>query len=286
MTPSKRILLIQGSPRRSDNCPNQDGKTQQLAHYIREHTPDGVTIDYCDLSVDSKASMIRPCKGCISTAGGYHCHWPCDCYSAQSEKCPDFMHDNNVYSRMAQCDGFIVLTPLHWYAPTTVVKSFFDRMVCASLTLTVEQSRALGLGKDAEKTRASEKAGAQNHLLRNHLEGKVAAFFAHGDAGGADYREFIKHEKGTMPRMPASFKSTAREADCPEGKDNDPREALMPLVWQCRYSGIEVPDELVAGLHINEGLNYAEAMDRTPTVRPFFDTGMALFLNLLQHIKK
>ncbi len=27
-----------------------------------------------------KRPIIQPCKGCISTAGGYHCHFPCSCY--------------------------------------------------------------------------------------------------------------------------------------------------------------------------------------------------------------
>lgn len=286
MKDGKRILIFQGSPRREDNCPNQNGKTHQLAQYICDHIPTGVTVDLVDLSVGATPSNIQPCKGCISTAGGYHCHWPCDCYSRNSTEKPDFMHDYDVYGRLKACDGFLVLTPIHWYAATTVVKSMFDRLVCASLTLTVEQSRALGLGKDATKTRAAEKAGTHDHLLTNHLEGKVGAFFAHGDSGGADYREFVKNERGTMPRMPASLRHHARTADVPEGKDNDPREALMPLVWQCRYAGIEVPDDLVGGVHINVGLNYAEAMDRTPTQRTFFDSGMAIFLKLLQHIRQ
>jgi hypothetical protein len=49
MNKTKRIMLFQGSPRREDNCPNQSGKTQQLAHYIHERAPKGVIVDYCDL---------------------------------------------------------------------------------------------------------------------------------------------------------------------------------------------------------------------------------------------
>jgi hypothetical protein len=33
----------------------------------------------------------------------------------------------------------------------------------------------------------------------------------------------------------------------------------MPLVYQCRYSGINCPDELVEAFYINKGIPYYEA---------------------------
>ena len=60
MKDDKRILVFQGSPRREDNCPNQNGKTHQLAQYICDHIPDGVTVDLCDLSVGATPAIIQP----------------------------------------------------------------------------------------------------------------------------------------------------------------------------------------------------------------------------------
>ncbi len=277
-----KILLFQGSPRREDNCPNQAGKTAQLAQYIKAHAPRHVAVDLCDLSV-STGPMIRPCKGCVSTAGGFHCHWPCDCYAKGSEKMPDFLHDEDVYARLAACDGFLVLTPIHWYAASTVVKALFDRLVCANLTLTVEQSRTLHLGKDAKKTRAAEISKQHDHLLANHLEGKFAAFFAHGDNGGADYQEQSPHAARPYPEALREHMKSVAE---PEGLSNDPREAIMPLVWQCRYSGIHVPDDLAIGEHINAGLNHAQAMDAMSRQRRFFARGTALLQRLVFHISE
>jgi multimeric flavodoxin WrbA len=280
-TPHIRILVFQGSPRREDNCPNQAGKTQLLADYIKAHAPANVEIELCDLSVGN-GPRIQPCKGCVSTAGGFHCHWPCDCYSKNSDKMPDFLHDNDVYQRLESSDGFMVLTPIHWYGPSTAVKALFDRIVCANLTLTVDQSRTLNLGKDAAKTRAMEKSGQHVDLLANHLEGKFAAFFAHGDNGGADYRE---QAPGISPRpYPDSLRDHMATVSDPEGRANLPRESIMPLVWQCRYSGIHVPDDLAVGEHINAGVNHAQAMDAMARKEEFFKLGSALLTRLVGHI--
>lgn len=277
-----RIMLFQGSPRREDNCPNQSSKTALLVEHMIRHAPAGVQVELCDLSVGA-GPRIQPCKGCVSTAGGFHCHWPCDCYSKDSKKFPDFLHDAEVYARLAACDGFIVVTPIHWYGPTTMVKALFDRLVCCNLTLTVEQSRALGLGKDAQKTRAAEKSGKHGHMLTNHLQGKFAAFFAHGDNGGADYREQAPKESKARP-FPESLREHLVTLKDPEGTTNDPREAIMPLVWQCRYSGIFVPDDLAVGMHINAGLNHARAMDAVSKQDEFFKAGVELMGRLVKYV--
>ncbi len=280
--PPIKLLLFQGSPRREDNCPNQAGKTAQLAHYIIDHAPADVETDLCDLSVGA-GPMIQPCKGCVSTAGGFHCHWPCDCYSKNSAKIPDFLHDADIYQRLTACDGFIVLTPIHWYGPSTVVKALFDRLVCANLTLTVEQSRALQLGKDAVKTRAAEKSKLHDHLLNNHLDGKFAAFFAHGDNGGCDYKE---QAPGALRPFPEALREHMKTIADPEGISNDPRQSIMPLVWQCRYSGIYVPDDLAIGEHINAGINHAQAMDAMSRQNRFFELGAELLKRLVFHISE
>jgi|GEM_PF-2985652 len=42
---------------------------------------------------------------------------------------------------------------------------------------------------------------------------------------------------------------------------NSPEMAVMPIVQQCRYSGIDVPDDLIEAMVINAGLDYAAAND-------------------------
>jgi hypothetical protein len=36
------------------------------------------------------------------------------------------------------------------------------------------------------------------------------------------------------------------------GKFNDPKNAILPIVWQCRYMGINVPEELIESFYMNE----------------------------------
>jgi len=284
MSDKIRIALIQGSPRRAENCPDQWGKTKLLSDFIIKNCDTSVEIDSIDLSVPSDGNIIQPCKGCVSTSS-FHCHYPCDCYVADSKTIPDFMHNEQIYSRLEACDGFLILTPVHWYAPTSVVKSFFDRLVCVNLTITAEQAIKLGLGKDAQKTRAVEKGGEWNHLLRNHYAGKYAAFFIHGDAGGVDYSEFVESETdGWHPKMPRSLADYLKSES--EGWVNDPTNSIMPIVWQCRYSGIYVPDDLICGFHATEGVGYAEAMDLAETnLKQFYLRGLALLNKLVSYLR-
>ncbi len=86
-------MIFQGSPRNPKNCPDQWGKTMLLANYLVANAPEDVEIDFCDLSVRSDVSIVQPCKGCYSTGGGFHCHFPCDCYVANNKAHPDLMHD-------------------------------------------------------------------------------------------------------------------------------------------------------------------------------------------------
>jgi len=46
-----------------------------------------------------------------------------------------------------------------------------------------------------------------HYLLKNHYEGKYAAFFIHGDAGGSDYYEFAKKKGRHLPVLPQSYKN-------------------------------------------------------------------------------
>lgn len=234
-----RILIFNGSPRRIDSCANQKSKSHKLVDYIIEKYLPFVDFDVVDLSVGSV--NIQPCKGCVSTSGGMHCHFNCSCFKKGSKKFPDLMYEADIYDRLIECDAFIVVSPIHWYSVTTQVKAMFDRLVCANLTITKDQAiEIFGEGniKNSELTGRAEISQKYKHLLKNHLEGKWAAFYLHGDDGASDY-------DGNKPDI---------------GDINwDVRNCVMPIVYQCRYSGINCPDDLVESFYINRGKDYYQS---------------------------
>ena len=100
--------------------------------------------------------------------------------------------------------------------------------------------KAYGDVKDNKKSRELEKSGKYNGMLKNHLEGKRAGFFAHGNEGGADYLQFALDKKKMLPILPESLVDYERK----HGKE-DVSKLLDPLVRQCVYSGIKVDDRCV-----------------------------------------
>lgn len=183
----------------------------------------------------------------------------CDCYNKKDNP-NDLMHQQDVYRKLEECDGFFVLTPINWSSCSSVVKSFFDRLVCASLTITADDAVEI-FGKehikDSGKTREAEKSGEYNGMLKNHLEGKRAGFFAHGNDGGADYREFAKNKTKLLPVIPDSMV----EYEETHGHE-DVSRLLDPLVRQCVYSGVRVSDCCVRVVTYGFGESYSEVNDR------------------------
>jgi len=233
------IIIFQGSPRSENSCSGQKSKSEKVCEYILDKWSPFVNFEYINLSVlDVK---IQPCKGCVSTANGMHCHWKCTCYSKGSDKAPDLMYEADIYDKLQNCDGFLVVSPINWYAVSTQVKAMFDRLVCANQTITKEQAIEIfgdGNIKMADLTGQAELEGKYKDLLKNHLEGKFASFLVHGDDGANDY-------DGNQPHT--------------GDLSWDVRNSVMPLVYQCRYSGINCPDDLVEAFYINKGLDYFEA---------------------------
>jgi multimeric flavodoxin WrbA len=259
-----KILIFNGSPRRKDSCADQDSKTQKIIEYAMGRYMPFVDFDYVDLSVGKV--IIQPCKGCISTSNGFHCHFSCTCYSKGSTKKPDLMYEADIYYKLQQCDAFIIVSPIHWYSVSTQVKSMFDRLVCVNMTLTKEQAEEI-FGKDniknSEITGNAEIYGKYKHLLKNHLAGKLAAFYVHGDDGANDY-------DGNPPHT--------------GDKAWDVKNSVMPLVYQCRYSEINAPDDLIEAFYINQGLPYYQANIEMGEQSEFFlrmDNLMEKILNYL-----
>jgi multimeric flavodoxin WrbA len=254
-----KILIFNGSPRRLKSCANQTSKSQKIVQYVIEKWLPFVDFDVIDLSIGK--TTIQPCKGCVSTSNGFHCHFPCSCYVKGDKVKTDLMYEKDVYQKLQECDGFIVVSPIHWYSVSTQVKAMFDRLVCVNQTITQEQAVELfgkGNTKNAELTGKTEIWGQNKDLLKNHLEGKWAAFFVHGDNGANDYDG---HQPETGDRV------------------WDVKNSVMPLVYQCRYSGINCPDDLVEAFYINQGKPYYQANED-------FDSEISVFKKMDNLVEK
>lgn len=276
----KNVVLIVGSARSPECCPGEESKTHKIAKEIQKKFASKVSFEIIDLSVKCDGVNVQPCKGCTSTSS-FHCHWPCDCYSKDSEP-SDLMHKEDVYKKLEKCDGFFVLTPINWSSCSSVVKSFFDRLVCASLTMTNDQAKEI-LGeediKNNKKTRKLEKSGEHFDLLKNHLEGKYAGFFGHGNNGGADYRQFDKEKSNLLPILPDSLV---------EFNKNNPKEdtsrLLDPIVRQCVYSGIHVPNDCVECVVFGYGISYSEVNDLMEKTNKLINQATSTFDRFLNHL--
>jgi len=248
-----------------------------MSHALVELQKLGVEVDLIDLSVAEDRPTVQPCRGCISTAGGYHCHYPCDCYLRKDEdedEAPDFLAEHRVFERVAKADGFMVFTPVNWYSVPTQVKAMFDRFVCTSLTLTREQAHDL-MGadvKDPKLTRPLSMSGEHDDMLKNQWAGKKAAFYIHGDDGAADYKD--RKEPKSL-RMYPDAKSPVEPV----------RMAILPIVQQCRYSGIDVPDDLIVSFYFNKGLDYASANDAFRDSTQAFSLAKSLAQRLVHSIE-
>lgn len=259
-----KVIIFNGSPRRRNSCANETSKTEKIINWTIEKWLPFINFEVIDLSVGK--IIIQPCKGCVSTSGGFHCHWHCSCYPKGS-KTKDLLSELEVYKKLEECDAFIVVSPNHWYSVSTQVKALFDRLVCANLTITKDEAETLfGKGniKNVNLTRNTELTGDKKHLLKNHLEGKWAAFYVHGDAGANDY-----------------------DNNPPEIGDStwDVKSAVMPLVFQCRYSEINCPDDLVECFYINRGKSYSEANLDFPTEFEYLDKIDKLVEKLLSYLQ-
>lgn len=196
----------------------------------------------------------------------------CSCYG-KDDGTDDFMYQEDVYKKLEEADGFVVFTPVHWYGPSSQVKAMFDRLVCTNLTLTVDEAKEI-MGKDYKNpkvTTETELTGKYRDLLKNHYEGKVGAFFIHGDDGANDYKN---------RKLPLSMVNYEEDGYI------SPREAIAPLVKQCRYSGIYVPDECIEGLVFGLDKPYAQNNINARKSELLITKATNLINNLIKQIKK
>ncbi len=238
-----RVLVIAGSNRRQYNCPGVDSKARTLMLRMAERLPASWEIDLEDLGNVYGRARIQSCNGCVSTSMAL-CVWPCNCYEPANEAEPDLMWDLDLYARLDLADAWAILGPVNWYAPTSNLKLMFDRLVCANGGNPRED---LIDHKNPEKAMALDKTEQWKQLSRNHLEGRTAGFFSYGDGGGEEM------DASGRPKLLAH-----KAYFDPDKEMKDDRRSYAPLVWQCRYGGIEVPDELWRHAYVGEDKTYSE----------------------------
>jgi len=239
-----RVLIVSGSDRRQYNCPGVDSKSRALMLRMEERLPQEWEIDVEDLGNVYGRARIQSCNACISTSMALCC-WPCNCYEPGNGDEPDLMWDLDLYARLDLADAWAFIGPVNWYAPSTNLKAMFDRLVCMNGGNPREE---LIDHKNAELAQRLEHSPEWKTLSVNHLEGRTAAFFCYGDGGGD---ELDASGRPKLLRHPEYFNPDD------EPFEND-RHTYAPLVWQCRYSGIEVPDELWSYVEFGRGRKYSD----------------------------
>ena len=256
-----RVLVIAGSNRRQYDCSGIDSKSRALMFRMSDRLPQEWEIDLEDLGNVWNRQQIRTCNGCVSTSMAL-CVWPCNCYAKHNRGQPDLMWDLDLYARLDLADAWAFIGPVNWYGPSSNLKAMFDRLVC----MNGGNPREDLIGhKDPSLAIALERTPEWKELSRNHLEGRSAAFFCYGDGGGDELDESGRPRTLEHPEY----------FDPSKEPFEDMRDTYAPLVWQCRYSGIDVPDPLWRYVEFGRGkpysANQAEHMDEVPGLLGKFD---------------
>jgi len=212
---------------------------------MAEMLPQDWEIDYEDLGNVYGREHIQSCNACVSTSMAL-CVWPCNCYEKDSNKEPDLMWNLDLYARFDMADAWAIIGPINWYGCSSNLKLMFDRLVCMNGGNPDEKTID---HKNPEKAMALEHSEEWEALSLNHLEGRTAAFFCYGDDGGDEFGadgtpKLLRHKNYFNPEE--------------EPFEND-RLAYQPLVWQCRYGGVEVPDHLWKYQLIGKDKKYSDA---------------------------
>lgn len=239
-----RILIISGSDRRQYNCPGVDSKSRALMLQMAERLPQDWEIDYEDLGNVYARARIQSCNACVSTSMAL-CVYPCNCYEKNSNKEPDLMWDLDMYERFDMADAWAIIGPVNWYSCSSNLKLMFDRMVCMNGGNPDEKTID---HKNPEKAMLLEHTEEWKELSLNHLEGRTAAFFCYGDEGGDEMDE------NNVPKILEHKKYFDGDAE----PFKNMRDAYAPLVWQCRYGGVEVPNDLWKYCTSGKGKKYSD----------------------------
>jgi hypothetical protein len=265
-----RLLLISGSQRRQYNCPGVDGKSRTFMKRMARQLEGAFQLDEVDLANVYGEPRIQPCNACVSTSMAL-CVWPCNCYTKDDKAEPDLMWNLDLYSRLDLADAWAIIGPVNWYGPSSNLKAMFDRLVCANGGNPREE---LIEHKNPELAMQLEHSPEWPELSVNHLEGRTAGFFLYGDGGGDELDESGRPKK-------LRHKEWFNPDDEPF---DDGRNAYAPFVWQCRYSGIEVPDELWRYAEFGNDKPYSDNQAEDIEAKTFheFDAWVAAFARHVQ----
>lgn len=175
------ILIVNASPRSEHSCPAEMSKSWRLVEHARTACEEeGASVEVLDLSrtTSEYGRHIHPCKSCFSTAAAL-CHWPCSCYPNHSlGQVQDWMAE--IYPMWVRAHGVLLVSPVHWYSPTSPLKLMMDRLVCADGGNPDPTSTQ---GKDGKLAKQLELAGWP---YDRHLAGRLFGVVVHGDAEGAE----------------------------------------------------------------------------------------------------
>lgn len=240
-----RVLVISGSDRRQYNCPGVDSKSRMLMLRMADRLPRDWEIDYEDLGNVYARARIQSCNACASTSMAL-CVWPCNCYDKDNKDEPDLMWDLDLYARLDLADAWAIIGPVNWYAPTSNLKLMFDRLVCMNGGNPHEE---LIEHKNPELAMKLERSPEWQDIALNHLEGRSAGFFCYGDDATEERDE---------NRRPRYISAAHAHYFDPDQEPEDRRETYAPLVWQARFSGIEVPDSLWHYQEFGSGRIYSD----------------------------
>ncbi|HEY5047888.1 MAG TPA: hypothetical protein VII49_07725 [Rhizomicrobium sp.] len=241
-------------------------------HRMLGRLPEAWQVDHEDIGNEHGKVRIQPCNACVSSSMAL-CVWPCNCYGPGSENQPDLMWNVDLYGRLARSDAWAFIGPVCRYAPTTNFKLMFDRLVCMNGG---NPRPDLIDKKNTLKAQALERSALWTELSKNHLSGRTAAFFCYGD-GGANEED----ERG-VPKMLEHREWFDPENHPFRNTEDGERLAYQSLVWQCRYSDIEVPDRLWKHTTFGAGRPFAddqaaEMVEETQSIA-VFDQWVADFI--------
>jgi hypothetical protein len=267
-----RVLILAGSNRRQYNCPGVDSKSRTMMLRMAERLPQEWEIDYEDLGNVYGREHIQSCNACVSTSMAL-CVWPCNCYEPENKTEPDLMWNLDLYARLDLADAWGIIGPVNWYAPSSNLKLMFDRLVCMNGGNPRED---LIEHKNPELARRLEHDPQWESLSVNHLEGRTAAFYCYGDGGGDELDE---NGRPKILKHPEYF-------DPDKEPFQEMRDSFAPLVWQCRYGGVEVPDHLWRYIEFGRGKKYsdnqAEHLPDEPQVFEDFDNWVDRFTEFVR----
>ena len=192
-----KILVINGSDRNEDTCPQEESKSSRLCRRIIDTVNnEGAEATFLDLSrmTAEKDLMVWPCKGCFSTSAAL-CHYGCTCYPNESlNQNPDWMHDE-IYELLMESHAYFIVSPVYWYSMPSVLKLMVDRMVCLDganpdprTTLDEHGDSVKDVEKAKELERGTEEGGDTiwDYKSNKVLRGRYFTMFVHGDADGLD----------------------------------------------------------------------------------------------------